>query len=46
MGWIGLIVGGIAVAGVAAAASIEMNNSIKNNSGDWYDSIMKEMSFL
>ena len=46
IGWIGLIVGGIAVAGTAATASIGMNNAIKNNSGSWYDTIMKAMSSL
>ena len=40
VGWVGLIIGGVAVAGVAAAASIEMNNAVNDNSGDWYDSIM------
>lgn len=40
IGWVGLIIGGIAVAGVAAGASIWTNNQFKNNSGNWYDSIM------
>lgn len=40
MGWVGLVVGGVAVAGVTAAASIGMNNAIKDNSGGWYDSLM------
>ncbi len=40
IGWVGLIVGGIAVAGVAAGASIWTNNQLKNNSGNWYDSLM------
>ena len=40
IGWVGLIVGGVAVAGVAAAASMGMNSAIKSNSGGWYDSIM------
>jgi len=43
VGWVGLIVGGIAVAGVAAMASIGMNSAVKDNSGDWYDSIMKSL---
>lgn len=46
VGWVGLIVGGVAVAGTAAAVSIGMNSSVKNNSGAWYDSIMKEISAL
>ncbi len=40
IGWVGLIVGGIAVVGVAAGASIWTNNQLKNNSGNWYDSLM------
>ena len=43
IGWVGLIVGGVAVAGVAAATSIGVNSAIKENSGSWYDAIM---SFL
>jgi hypothetical protein len=40
VGWIGLIVGGIVVAGAAATTSIIVNKAIKDNSGSWYDSIM------
>lgn len=43
VGWVGLIVGGIAIAGTAATASIAMNSAVKNNSGGWYDSIMKSL---
>ena len=46
VGWVGLIVGGVAVAGTAAAVSIGMNNVVKNNSGGVYDSIMKWVSGL
>ena len=46
IGWVGLIVGGVAVAGVAAATSISVNNITKSNSGDWYDSIMKSIGVL
>lgn len=46
VGWVGLIVGGIAVAGVAAATSISVNNVVKENSGSWYDSIMKAIGSL
>jgi hypothetical protein len=46
VGWVGLIVGGLAVAGSAAAASIGMNSAVKNNSGDWYDSIIKAIRDL
>lgn len=40
IGWVGLIVGGIAVAGTAAGASIWVNNQVKKDSGEWYDFIM------
>ncbi|WP_255550361.1 hypothetical protein [Moritella sp. 28] len=48
IGWVGLIIGGVAVVGVAvvgvaAAASIGMNNAITENSGGWYDSIMNSL---
>src|SRR5690554_6077735 len=46
VGWVGLIIGGVAVAGVAAATSIGVNNIVKENSGSWYDSIMKAMGVL
>ncbi|WP_200897977.1 hypothetical protein [Arsukibacterium sp. MJ3] len=46
IGWVGLIVGGVAVAGTAAVASIGMNYAVKNNSGDWYDTIMKSIGVL
>jgi hypothetical protein len=39
VGWVGLIVGGVAVAGVAAA-TIGMNSYVKENSGDLYDEVM------
>ncbi len=44
IGWVGLVVGGIAVAGTAAAASIGMNSYVKSNSGGLYDDIMKWIS--
>ena len=40
VGWVGLIVGGIAVAGIAAGASMGMNSLVLNNSGGVYDYIM------
>ncbi|BBA36161.1 uncharacterized protein sS8_4231 [Methylocaldum marinum] len=46
VGWVGLIVGGVAVAGVAAATSIWTNNIIKNNAGDVYDSILNRINYL
>lgn len=46
VGWVGLIVGGVAVAGSAAAVSMGMNSVVKNNSGGVYDSIMKWISGL
>ncbi len=45
IGWVGLIVSGIAVAGVAATASISANNYTKNISGSLYDDIMKWITF-
>ena len=39
-GWAGLIIGGVAVAGVAAGVSMGTNSAIKQNSGAWYDEIM------
>lgn len=43
VGWVGIVVGGVAIAGVAAVASMTVNNSIKANSGSWYDSLMTWM---
>ncbi|MGV2870625.1 hypothetical protein [Colwellia sp. E150_009] len=45
VGWVGLIVGGLAVAGTAAVASISANNISKKMSGGFYDDIMKWISF-
>ncbi len=45
VGWVGLIVGGFAVAGTAAVASISANNISKKMSGGFYDDIMKWISF-
>ncbi|MDX2504406.1 MAG: hypothetical protein QNL62_08015, partial [Gammaproteobacteria bacterium] len=39
-GWAGLIVGGAAIAGVAAGASMVSNNVVKDNAGYVYDFIM------
>ncbi len=46
IGWVGLIVGGLAVAGTAAAVSMGVNDYTKEKSGSVYDSIMKWMSTL
>jgi hypothetical protein len=46
VGWVGLIVGGIVVAGSAAAVSMGVNSLVKENSGNWYDSIMKAMGVI
>lgn len=46
VGWVGLIVAGVAIAGVSAGAAIGMNSFIKSNSGSWYDAIMQEVSNL
>ncbi len=40
VGWVGLIIGGLAVAGAAATTSIVVNNAMQDNSGGWYDAIM------
>ncbi|WP_037047672.1 hypothetical protein [Psychromonas sp. SP041] len=40
VGWMGLVVGGLAVAGAAAITSIAVNSEFKSNSGEWYDSLM------
>lgn len=45
VGWVGLIVGGLAVASTAAVASISANNISKKMSGGFYDDIMKWISF-
>jgi len=44
VGWLGLVVGGLAVAGVAAGASMGMNNLIKSNAGNTYDLIMQKLN--
>jgi len=46
VGWLGLIVGGLAVAGTAAVASITANNAVKNHSGGIYDAIMEWISSI
>jgi len=43
IGWVGLIIGGVVVAGVAASASIGVNNYTKSQSGDLYDYIMNNL---
>ncbi|MBN7820831.1 hypothetical protein [Bowmanella yangjiangensis] len=44
VGWAGLIIGGLAIAGAAAAASMGVNHIAKENSGGLYDDIMKWIS--
>ena len=44
-GW-GLIIGGLAVAGIAAASSVGVNNWAERNLGGLYDTIMAWMSRL
>lgn len=44
VGWIGLIVGGVAIAGAAAATSMATNYAIKKDAGGLYDSIMNWVS--
>lgn len=41
VGWVGLIIGGVAIAGTAAGASIWVNGQMKENGGAWYDNVMK-----
>src|SRR5690606_12666248 len=41
VGWVGLIIGGVAVVGTAAAASLGMNSLVKNSAGTTYDRIIK-----
>lgn len=43
VGWVGLIVGGVAVAGAAAATSMATNYAVKKDAGGLYDSIMNLM---
>ena len=40
VGWVGLIVGGLVVAGSAAGTAMLANNSFKENGGVWYDEIL------
>ena len=44
IGWVGLIIGGVAVAGIAATTSIVTNQAIKENAGGVYDYIMKQLN--
>ncbi len=44
VGWIGLIAGGVAVAGAAAATSMATNYAVKKDAGGLYDSIMRSIS--
>ena len=46
VGWVGLIIGGVTVAGVAAVTSISINNYTKENNGRLYDNIMERISGL
>jgi hypothetical protein len=46
VGWVGLVIGGLAVAGVAAGTSIWTNGITKDNAGNYYDRILKEVSLL
>ena len=45
VGWVGLVVGGLAIAGTAAAASLGTNIQTKKKAGGLYDLIMKWLSF-
>ncbi|MGH1485993.1 MAG: hypothetical protein ACRBCI_07195 [Cellvibrionaceae bacterium] len=41
IGWVGLIVAGVVIAGTTAGASIAVNNYVKDNAGSRYDQLMK-----
>jgi len=41
IGWVGLIIGGVAVIGVAAGVSMGTNSLVKENAGSRYDQLMK-----
>lgn len=43
VGWVGLIIGGVAVAGFAAATSIGVNSITKEKSGLAYDQLMEKI---
>jgi len=43
IGWMGLIIGGLAVAGASTGTSIVVNDYIKNNVGIIYDNIMDRL---
>ncbi len=44
LGWVGLIAGGVAVAGAAAATSMATNYAVKKDASGLYDSIMRWIS--
>lgn len=46
IGWVGLVIGGAAVLGSAAGASIITNNYVNKNGDELYDNIMKWVSDL
>ncbi len=43
MGWVGLIAGGVAVAGFAAFSSMSASSIFQKNAGDIYDGIMQKI---
>lgn len=46
IGWVGLIIGGVVVAGVAATASLTVNNIVKDDAGGIFDNLMKRITSL
>ncbi len=46
IGWMGLIVGGVVIAGAAAAVSLGANSYVSRNAGDAYNDIMKWLNIL
>ncbi|MCA0901993.1 hypothetical protein [Microbulbifer agarilyticus] len=43
VGWVGLLIGGIAVVAVSAGSSIAMNSLVQESGGSWYDLIMSTL---
>ncbi|MEJ2633577.1 MAG: hypothetical protein P8014_20090 [Acidihalobacter sp.] len=46
IGWVGLVIGGLIVAGVAATGSVGVNNLSEHYAGTLYDKIMHWLSSL
>ncbi len=44
VGWVGMLIGGALLVGMAAGTSMGVNSYLKENSGAWYDGIMNWIS--